>query len=66
MARSPQVVARGDIERAIWGEARPDSDSLRAHWYLLRELVDKPFQRKLLHTVRGFGYQLKTEDESQA
>jgi len=64
MAKSPQVVARGDIERAIWGEARPDSDSLRAHWYLLRELVDKPFQSKLLHTVRGFGYQLKVEDES--
>jgi DNA-binding response OmpR family regulator len=65
MARTPQVVPRDDIERAVWGEARPDSDSLRAHWYLLRELIDKPFQRKLLHTVRGFGYQLKIEDESQ-
>lgn len=65
LARSPQVVARADIERAVWGEARPDSDSLRAHWYLLRELVDKPFRQKLLHTVRGFGYQLKIDDESQ-
>jgi len=39
---------------------------LRAHWYLLRELVDKPFQKKLLHTVRGFGYQLKDDDAPQA
>lgn len=65
MARTPQVVPRDDIERAVWGEARPDSDSLRAHWYLLRELVDKPFQKKLLHTVRGFGYQLKIDDAPQ-
>ncbi len=65
MARTPQVVPRDDIERAVWGEARPDSDSLRAHWYLLRELVDKPSKQKLLHTVRGFGYQLKIDDESQ-
>lgn len=66
MARTPQVVPREDIERAVWGEARPDSDSLRAHWYMLRELVDKPFEQKLLHTVRGFGYQLKIEDAPQA
>jgi DNA-binding response OmpR family regulator len=66
LARSPQVIARDDIERIIWGESRPDSDSLRAHWYLLRELVDKPFQKKLLHTVRGFGYQLKVDDAPQA
>ncbi|MDD2700630.1 MAG: response regulator transcription factor [Sideroxydans sp.] len=66
MAKTPQVVPRDDIERAVWGEARPDSDSLRAHWYVLRELVDRPFEQKLLHTVRGFGYQLKTEDAPQA
>jgi DNA-binding response OmpR family regulator len=66
MARTPQVVPRDEIERAVWGEARPDSDSLRAHWYLLRELVDKPFEKKLLHTVRGFGYQLKSDDAAQA
>lgn len=62
MAQSPQVVSRDDIERAIWADARPDSDSLRAHWHMLRELVDKPFERKLLHTVRGFGYQLRSPD----
>lgn len=65
MARSPQVVSREDIERAVWGEGRPDSDALRAHLYLLRELMDKPFERKLLHTLRGFGYQLAGQDAAK-
>ena len=64
MARSPQVVNREDIEHVVWGEGRPDSDSLRAHVHLLRELIDKPFERKLLRTMRGFGYQLASPDDS--
>lgn len=62
MSRSPQVVSREDIERAVWGESRPDSDALRAHMYMLREMVDKPFDRNLLRTMRGFGYQLARQD----
>jgi DNA-binding response OmpR family regulator len=62
MARSPQIVYRDDIEHIVWGEGRPDSDSLRAHVHLLRNLIDKPFQRKLLRTMRGFGYQLVSPD----
>jgi DNA-binding response OmpR family regulator len=62
MSRSPQVVNRDDIEHAVWGEGRPDSDSLRAHVHLLRDLIDKPFPRKLLRTMRGFGYQLVSPD----
>jgi DNA-binding response OmpR family regulator len=62
MTRSPQVVNRDDIEHVVWGEVRPDSDSLRAHVHLLRELIDKPFKRKLLRTMRGFGYQLVSPD----
>lgn len=66
MTRSPQVVSREDIERVVWGESRPDSDSLRAHVHLLREVVDKPFERKLLRTMRGFGYQLGSLDVSNS
>lgn len=62
MARSPQVVNREEIENAVWGESRPDSDSLRAHVHLLREIIDKPYKRKLLRTLRGFGYQLVSPD----
>lgn len=62
MSRSPQVVNREDIEHIVWGEGRPDSDSLRAHVHLLRELIDKPFEKKLLRTMRGFGYQVVSPD----
>ena len=62
MARSPQVVNRDDLTHSVWGESCPDSDSLRAHMHMLRELIDKPFQQKLLRTLRGFGYQLASEN----
>lgn len=62
MLRSPGVVSREDLEHAVWGDARPDSDSLRAHLHLLRSLVDKPFERKLLRTVRSVGYQVVSPD----
>ncbi len=62
MLRSPAVVSREDLEHAVWADARPDSDSLRAHVHLLRNLIDKPFERKLLRTVRSIGYQLASPD----
>jgi DNA-binding response OmpR family regulator len=62
MSRSPNVVTREEIEQAVWGESRPDSDSLRAHMHLLRDFIDKPFPLKLLRTLRGFGYQLVSTD----
>lgn len=62
MSRSPNVVSREEVEYAVWGDACPDSDSLRAHLHVLRSLIDKPFERKLLRTVRGFGYQLVSPD----
>ena len=58
MRRSPQLVSRTELERAAWGDEPPDSDALRAHLHLLRQAIDKPFPRPLLHTVRGFGYRL--------
>ena len=51
-------MTRAEIEHAVWGEVPPDSDALRAHMHLLRAAVDKPFERPLLRTVRGVGYQL--------
>lgn len=62
MQRSPEVVSREDLEHAVWEDARPDSDSLRAHIHLLRTEIDKPFERKLLRTVRSIGYQLVSPD----
>lgn len=58
MRESPRVVSRRDIEREIWGDALPDSDTLRSHLYNLRKSIDKPFERQLLHTIHSAGYRL--------
>ncbi len=58
MRESPRVVSRRDIEREIWGDRLPDSDTLRSHLYGLRKAVDKPFDRPLLHTIHSSGYRL--------
>lgn len=58
MRESPRVVGRQEIEREIWGDALPDSDTLRSHLYNLRKVVDKPFDRPLLHTVQSAGYRI--------
>ena len=43
MRESPRVVTRRDIEREVWGDLLPDSDTLRSHLYNLRKIIDKPF-----------------------
>jgi DNA-binding response OmpR family regulator len=58
MRESPRVVNRRDIEREIWGDTLPDSDTLRSHLYNLRRVIDKPFARPLLHTIHSAGYRL--------
>ncbi|GMR19789.1 MAG: response regulator transcription factor [Gammaproteobacteria bacterium] len=63
--QSPRVVPRREIERRIWGNIRPDSDALRAHMSVLRAAIDRPFDKHLLRTVHGIGYQLAAPDEIQ-
>lgn len=55
---TPRVVSRRAIEAKIWGDILPDSDTLRSHFYNLRKVVDKPFEKKLIHTVQGMGYRI--------
>ncbi len=62
MRDSPRVVSRRDIEREIWGDALPDSDTLRSHLYNLRRVIDKPFPVQLLHTIHSAGYRLAEPD----
>ena len=63
MRASPRVVSRREIERAVWGDILPDSDTLRSHLYNLRKSIDKPFAKPLLHTVQSLGYRLCNLDE---
>ena len=57
-----RVVKRKELEYAVWQDNPPDSDALRTHMSNLRQVVDKPFDRPLLHTVRGFGYKLTVKN----
>ena len=63
MQQSPRVVSRREIERQVWGDILPDSDTLRSHMYNLRKVVDKPFDSQLLHTVQNSGYRLAENSE---
>ena len=57
---------RRDIEREVWGDLLPDSDTLRSHLYNLRKIIDKPFQKSLLHTIHSAGYRLADLDAEVA
>lgn len=61
LQKSPHLVRREVLEEALWGDDCPDSDSLRSHIHQLRQIIDKPFDKPLLHTVRGLGYRLAEE-----
>lgn len=62
MRASPAVVSRRELERQVWGDILPDSDTLRSHLYNLRKIIDKPFDRQLLHTIQGSGYRVVDAD----
>jgi DNA-binding response OmpR family regulator len=66
MRESPRVVTRRDIEREVWGDLLPDSDTLRSHLYNLRKIIDKPFEKQLLHTIHSAGYRLADLDAELA
>lgn len=59
ITKSPRVVTREELERAVWGDSPPDSDALRAHMHVLRSAIGEP---PLLRTLRGIGYQLVASD----
>jgi DNA-binding response OmpR family regulator len=63
MRESPRVVSRRELEREVWGDLLPDSDTLRSHLHNLRKTIDKPFQKPLLHTIQSSGYRLADLDE---
>jgi two-component system copper resistance phosphate regulon response regulator CusR len=55
-----EVLSRALIAEQVW-EMRSHSDSnvVDVHLRRLRSKVDDPFDRKLIHTVRGMGYVLE-------
>lgn len=58
----PAAMTRSDLVARIWGDDWPDSDALRSHIYALRQELDKPFQRSMLKTIHGVGFQLEADE----
>jgi len=61
MKHSPNVVHQQAIYREIWGDEPGDKHSMVVHMHALRNLIDKPFDQQLIHTVRGFGYRIAVD-----
>ena len=59
---APEIVGRAELERALWGDDCPDSDSLKYHIHKLRFQVDRPYERPLLQTIARTGFALRTEE----
>ncbi len=60
-----QVVSREMLARHVWKEsarATPLDNVMDVHINRLRRKVDEPFDRKLIHTVRGVGFVLREEE----
>ena len=55
---APKPVSRQLLEEELWPDGLPESDPLRTHIHNLRRLLDKPFEKPLILTVRGRGYRL--------
>src|SRR2546422_11424306 len=59
-----QVVSREMLAREVWREtsrATPLDNVIDVHMARLRRKLDEPFDRKLIHTIRGVGYVLREE-----
>ncbi len=58
-----RVLSRTQIIENIWGYTfDPNSNVVDVHIKFLREKIDIPFEKKLIHTVRGAGYILKADN----
>ena len=62
MEQSPSVVTRDELETLLWADEPPDGDALRSHMYKLRQVIDRPFDHALIHTVHRIGYRI-AEDQ---
>jgi DNA-binding response OmpR family regulator len=62
MKRAGRVVTRENLIESVWGfDSEVRSNTLDAFIRLLREKVDTAGETKLIQTVRGVGYCLRTE-----
>ena len=59
--RAGRVVSRAAIAEAVWGfDEDIEPNTVEAFISLLRNKLARNFRPKLLHTIRGFGYSIRT------
>ena len=64
MYRSGKVVSRRSLIESVWGFDREiEENTLDAFMHLLRNKVDPPGRPKLIHTVRGVGYMIRSDGQ---
>lgn len=62
MQHAGQVISKTMIVSRVWNyHFDTQTNAVDVLVYRVREKIDKPFEQKLLHTVRGVGYVLKSE-----
>ncbi|MDR3692065.1 MAG: response regulator transcription factor [Fimbriimonas sp.] len=59
--RQGQVLTRETIHQTVWNDAFSTSNTVDVHVRRLRQKIDDPFPRKLIHTVVRIGYVLRPE-----
>jgi len=65
MRHSPNVVHHLAIHKELWGKERGGTHAVFVHMRTLRNVIDKPFGRPLIHTVHGFGYRIADDQEDR-
>jgi len=64
MYRSGKVVSRRSLIESVWGFDRDiEENTLDAFMHLLRNKIDVPGRTKLIHTVRGVGYMIRSDGQ---
>ncbi len=60
LRNAERVVSKTMIMEHVWGyNFDPQTNVVETRMCRLRDKVDKPFETKLIHTVRGVGYVIK-------
>lgn len=63
MRNQNKVVSKEQLIAHVWDyDADVLPGTVEVHIKNIRDKIDQPFNKKLIHTVRGFGYEVKTEN----
>jgi len=59
--RTSRILTREIIQQIVWNADDTSSNTVDAHMRNLRKKIDHAFPKKLIHTIYGVGYILKSE-----